>query len=185
MGIMKGSASLLTKTISGAFNSVSKITGSVSGGIAALSMDEEYMRDREKMKAKKPKHIVDGIGQGVVSVFEGIGKGITGVFLKPFEGAKKDGVKGFFKGTVMGITGLVTKPITGAIDLVSKTAEGMKNMVSFMDDKPTEQRERSPRVFYGYDKFYKEYFDLEAEMLTVLQLYKKGAHAKEDFFAAF
>jgi len=37
----------------------------------------------------------------------------------------------------MGITGLVTKPITGAIDAVSKTAEGMKNMVN-MDDKPTE-----------------------------------------------
>ena len=38
MGIMQGSASLITKTISGAFNSVSKITGSVSSGVAALSM---------------------------------------------------------------------------------------------------------------------------------------------------
>lgn len=62
MGIMKGSASLLTKTISGAFNSVSKITGSVSTGIAALTMDEDYMQEREKMRAKKPKHIVDGVG---------------------------------------------------------------------------------------------------------------------------
>lgn len=35
----------------------------------------------------------------------------------------------------MGIAGLVTKPITGAIDAVSKTAEGMTNMMSF-DDKP-------------------------------------------------
>lgn len=38
----------------------------------------------------------------------------------------------------MGITGLVTKPITGAIDAVAKTAEGIKNTVNFMDDKPTE-----------------------------------------------
>mmetsp|Transcript_13360 Transcript_13360/g.1955 ORF Transcript_13360/g.1955 Transcript_13360/m.1955 type:complete len:117 (+) Transcript_13360:506-856(+) len=116
---MSGSASLLTKTIAGAFNSVSKITGSVSTGIAALTMDEEYMKEREKMRANKPKHIIDGVGQGIVSIFGGIGKGIAGVFLKPFEGAKKDGIKGFFKGTVMGITGLVTKPITGAIDAVS------------------------------------------------------------------
>ena len=46
------------------------------------------MKEREKMKAKKPKHIVDGVGQGLVSLFDGIGRGITGVFLKPFEGAK-------------------------------------------------------------------------------------------------
>lgn len=107
LGIASGSASLLTKTISGAFNSVSKITGSVSSGIAALTMvkkniifelifnniyflkDEEYMKEREKMRANKPKHIVDGIGGGVVSIVGGIGKGIAGVFLKPFEGAKK------------------------------------------------------------------------------------------------
>lgn len=73
MGIMKGSASLLTKTIAGAFNSVSKITGSVSTGMAALTMDEEYMKEREKMRANKPKHIIDGVGKGVVSIIGGIG----------------------------------------------------------------------------------------------------------------
>lgn len=50
-GIMQGSASLVTKTISGAFNAVSKMTGSVSSGVAALTMDEEYMKEREKMRA--------------------------------------------------------------------------------------------------------------------------------------
>lgn len=45
------------------------------------------MKEREKMRADKPKHIVDGIGKGIVSIFGGIGKGLTGIFLKPFEGA--------------------------------------------------------------------------------------------------
>lgn len=62
MGIMKGSASLLTKTISGAFNSISKITGTMSSGLYALSMDDDYIKEREKMRAKKPKHIADGVG---------------------------------------------------------------------------------------------------------------------------
>lgn len=119
LGIMEGSASLVTNTISGAFNSVSKITGSASSGIAALSMDKQYQKQREKMMSKKPKHIVDGIGMGVKSIFSGIGHGISGVFLQPYLGAKEGGILGFFKGTAMGVAGLITKPISGVTDAIS------------------------------------------------------------------
>jgi len=40
------------------------------------------------------------------------------------------------------LTGVVVKPITGIIDVVSKTAEGLKNTASLFDDKPNETRER-------------------------------------------
>lgn len=46
--------------MAGAFNSVNKITGSLSNGISALCMDEEYLIERDRMRSKKPKHIVDG-----------------------------------------------------------------------------------------------------------------------------
>lgn len=48
--------------MAGAFNSLNKITGSVGSGLANLSMDEEYLKKREKMKLKKPKHLGQGFG---------------------------------------------------------------------------------------------------------------------------
>ena len=44
---------------------------------------------------------------------------------KPVEGAKSDGAKGFFKGVGKGLVGVVTKPVAGAVDIVSKTSEGV------------------------------------------------------------
>jgi vacuolar protein sorting-associated protein 13A/C len=38
MGIVKGAASLIKNTLAGAFNSVNKITGAVSTGLASLTM---------------------------------------------------------------------------------------------------------------------------------------------------
>lgn len=47
------------------------------------------------------------------------------------------------------MAGLVIKPVVGAIDLASKTAEGLKNTANYFDDKPSEIRCRPPRPFYG------------------------------------
>jgi len=88
--------------------------------------------------------------------------------LKPFEGAKKDGIVGFFKGVGQGLTGLAVKPITGIIDAVSKTSEGLKNTVDQSEDKPNESRERPIRVFYGSDRYYRNFNPLDGEMMSVL-----------------
>lgn len=40
---------------------------------------------------------------------EGFGGGLSGLFVKPFEGAKKDGAKGFFVGLGKGTIALPTK----------------------------------------------------------------------------
>lgn len=76
---------------------------------------------------------------------------IIRVFFKPFEGAKKDGVKGFFKGTLQGISGLIIKPVAGLLDAAAKTTEGIKNTVTYFDDKPNETRDRNIRPVYGPD----------------------------------
>lgn len=36
-----------------------------------------------------------------------------------------------------GLSGILFKPICGGIDFASKTAEGIKNTVTFFDDKPS------------------------------------------------
>jgi len=84
-------------------------------------------------------------------LFKGFSKGLTGVFLKPFEGAKKEGVKGLLKGTWQGLSGLVIKPVAGILDGAAKLAEGMKNTATYADDKPNEKRDRYPRVFYSVE----------------------------------
>jgi vacuolar protein sorting-associated protein 13A/C len=66
--------------MAGALNSVSKFTGALSSGVAALCMDKEYLEQREIMRAKKPKHVIDGFNQGVRSMVDGITKGVSGYF---------------------------------------------------------------------------------------------------------
>jgi len=41
-------------------------------------MDEDYIREREKMRLQKPKHIGQGLEQAGKSIFEGFTSGITG-----------------------------------------------------------------------------------------------------------
>lgn len=53
-----------------------------------------------------------------------------------------------------GVTGLITKPISGTLDLLSKTADGIKNTPKALieDEKPKEKRIRLPRVFYTNER---------------------------------
>jgi vacuolar protein sorting-associated protein 13A/C len=61
MGIMGGATSLLTNTLSGTLNSISKITGSVGDGFVTLCFDDAYLEEREKLRSKRPKHLGDGL----------------------------------------------------------------------------------------------------------------------------
>ena len=79
--------------------------------------------------------VFDGVGRGFMSFGKGVYSGITGVFTKPISEIKKSGASGFFKGIAKGIGGLITKPIGGVFDAVSITADGIKNTVTFFDDK--------------------------------------------------
>lgn len=84
---------------------------------------------------------MEGVGLGLQSFFQGVEEGLVGLVKKPVEGAQQGGVGGFLKGTMKGIAGLVFKPVTGAIDLASKTAEGIKNTANIFD-KETQYNKR-------------------------------------------
>lgn len=71
IGLGQGTASLVKHTLSGVFGAASKITGKVAEGITMLSMDEEYIESRKKSRREKKKHVIEGVGDGLM----GLGKG--------------------------------------------------------------------------------------------------------------
>jgi hypothetical protein len=97
-GLARGTSSLVKNSVYGMFNSVSKIVGAVGKGVATLSFDDDYVRQRQINQRKQPKHVVQGALQGAQALGMGVFHGITGVVLKPVEGARKGGALGLAKG---------------------------------------------------------------------------------------
>ena len=149
IGVRKGSTSLVKNSVAGIFNTASKITGSLSKGVAHLAFDKEYVRQREKNNREKAKHVGQGISLGAKELGTGLFKGITGVVTAPISGAKREGVGGMIKGLGKGVIGAAVKPGVGIFDMCTRTTEGIKNFVTISDN--NEVRVRPPRGF-GPDK---------------------------------
>ncbi len=140
----KGTASLAKSVGYGAFNSLHKITGTIGDGVSALALDENYERERAKLARNRPEHVGEGLAYGARDLGLGIFRGISGVVLEPVRGAREDGVRGFFTGISRGITGLYVKPAVGVVDLVSRSAEGLKNTTTYWEE-GSKKRVRLPR----------------------------------------
>lgn len=103
--------------------SIGKVTNVINKGIIAVSMDRDYIHDKEVYDIQnKPQNVIEGVSQGVKGFGYSIFSGVTGVFTKPVQGAFAGGVAGFAAGFGKGLVGLVSKPVSGAVDLVSKTS---------------------------------------------------------------
>ena len=92
--------------------------------------------------------------------------GVKGVFLRPREGFQRDGASGFALGAVQGIAGLFVKPVTGAMDLVTKTSQGIENITS-QNNQFSDERLRPPRAFYGKEKVIRKYDIVHANLLML------------------
>jgi len=184
-GVLKGAGSLVKNTVSGTFNSIGKITGSLASGFSHITMDEEYLAHREKARLKRPNHLGEGLYQGLSAIVKGVGYGVKGVFTQPMEGASTDGAKGFFKGTVKGVTGLVAKPVAGILDAASKTAEGVKNTANMFDQRPSNNRVRFPRAFYGKEKYYRTEMPTDGEIIWLLHHTKNTKYRDMSLICAF
>jgi hypothetical protein len=66
----------------GVFNTASKISGSLGKGLAALSMDQQYVREREINGRKKPIYVGEGIALGIKELGTGLYNGITGIIVR-------------------------------------------------------------------------------------------------------
>ena len=54
----------------GAAGAVSRITGTLGKGIAALTMDEKYQQERRQAMGKKPVNVGEGLAKGGKGLLE-------------------------------------------------------------------------------------------------------------------
>ena len=117
---------ILTKNVGVLLGNVASSMQVVNNRLANLSMDKEYIRERNRARqAVDIDNVADGLLEGGDALAHGLFRGVTGVFLRPVEGAKKDGFAGFVRGVGKGVIGLATQPVTGVIDLAAQTTEGV------------------------------------------------------------
>lgn len=119
-GIAKGATFFVKKSVFGFSDSMAKLTGSMSKGLAAATLDKEFQNQRRMSKSRnRPKHALYGITAGGNAFATSLASGIGGLARHPLQGAEKEGALGFFKGVGKGVLGLATKPAIGAFDLAS------------------------------------------------------------------
>ncbi|VFV25882.1 vacuolar protein sorting-associated [Lynx pardinus] len=173
-GLVIGVRSLFGHTVGGAAGVVSRITGSVGKGLAAITMDKEYQQKRREEMGRQPKDFGDSLARGGKGFLRGVVGGVTGIITKPVEGAKKEGAAGFFKGIGKGLVGAVARPTGGIIDMASSTFQGIQRAAESTEEV---SRLRPPRFIHedgiirpyerqeseGYDLFENHVKRLEGE----------------------
>ncbi|XP_021263276.1 vacuolar protein sorting-associated protein 13C [Numida meleagris] len=175
-GFVIGVRSLLGHTVGGAAGVVSRITGSVGKGLAAITMDKEYQQKRREEMGRQPRDFGDSLAKGGKGLLRGVVGGVTGIITKPVEGAKKEGAAGFFKGIGKGLVGVVARPTGGIVDMASSTFQGIQRVAESTEEVPNL---RPPRLIHEdgiirpYDRVEAEGYDL-FEKLHIRKLEKEN-----------
>ncbi|KUF96105.1 Acid phosphatase [Phytophthora nicotianae] len=152
LGLSRGTTSLFTHSLYGAFNAASKVTGTLSEGIATLSLDRKYLAERRAQGPRKQvaTHIGTGLIHGTKQLGKGIFAGVTGVITAPAQGAIQGGLPGFIEGVGKGLIGVAVKPAAGVLDLAATTAAGITATTSALDRRTglgkEVYRRREPRL---------------------------------------
>ncbi|KAG1757583.1 vacuolar protein sorting-associated protein 13 [Suillus lakei] len=145
IGIAKGAASFVKKTVFGLSDSMTKFTSSVGKGLSAATFDSEYQAQRRmSQRRNRPRHAIYGVAAGGEAFASSVVSAMEGIVTKPIQGAETEGALGFFKGVGKGLVGVVTKPAVGVFDLASNLSEGIRNTTTVFD-KPERDRVRLPR----------------------------------------
>ncbi|XP_022258714.1 vacuolar protein sorting-associated protein 13C-like [Limulus polyphemus] len=179
-GLAIGVKSLLRHAVGGAAGAVSRITGTLGKGVAALTMDQEYQKKRRQQRNRQPGAVRQGLAQSGKGFVMGVFEGVTGVVMKPIEGAKEEGFGGFFKGVGKGLIGIVARPTSGVVDLASSGLEAVVKVTELSDEI---KRVRYPRYIHP-DTVIKPYNVTEAEGNEILQEVRKGCFATTDEYMA-
>ncbi|GLD95890.1 hypothetical protein PINS_up004568 [Pythium insidiosum] len=168
-GLSRGTASLVKNSVYGTFNAASKFTGTLSSGIAALSMDNEYIRARNtRNRQNVATHIGTGLLYGTKQLGHGIIAGVSGVITAPAMGAYNNGLTGFVEGVGKGLIGVAVKPTAGILDLAAKTTAGITATATVFDKKARDTRMRLPRMLHTSDRRIRVYSNDEAMISQLL-----------------
>ncbi|KCV71195.1 hypothetical protein H696_02147 [Fonticula alba] len=156
LGAAAGTSSLLRSTGSGVLDSATKITSSLSKGVAEVTFDSRFQQDREVTRiAARSQGTVKSTRTGLTTFARGLGSALTGVVTKPLDGAKEEGLKGFLSGVGKGVAGAVTKPVVGLLDGAAIIASGIRNDVS--GSVVVAEHVRIPR-YIGPDRILRPYY---------------------------
>ncbi|XP_033612139.1 vacuolar protein sorting-associated protein 13C, partial [Fukomys damarensis] len=171
-GLVIGVRSLFGHTVGGAAGVVSRITGSVGKGLAAITMDKEYQQKRREEMGRQPKDFGDSLARGGKGFLLGVVDGMTGIIKKPVEGAKKEGAAGFFKGIGKGLVGAVARPTGGIVDMASSAFQGIQRAAESAEEVSSL---RPPRliqedgIIRPYDRQESEGYDLFENQIKKLE----------------
>ncbi|XP_045493787.1 vacuolar protein sorting-associated protein 13 [Colias croceus] len=179
-GLMLGVRSLVGHTVGGAAGAVSRITGAMGHGLAALSLDKEYQRRRRDNINKPPANLQEGLARSGKGLVMGVVDGVTGVFTKPFEGAREQGVEGFFRGLGVGAVGLVARPTAGVVDFASGSFDAVKRAA----DMSEEVTKRRAARYLPPDAGVRPYSRSHAEGYKLLSELEKGKFVSTDTYEA-
>ncbi|KAK2581118.1 hypothetical protein KPH14_007937 [Odynerus spinipes] len=177
-GLYLGVRSMLGHTVGGMAGAVSKITGAMGKGIAALTFDKDYQRKRQEQLNKQPANLQEGLARSGKGLIMGVVDGVTGVVMKPLSGAKEEGVEGFFKGFGKGVVGLVTRPTAGVVDFASGSFGAVRRATELSEEA---KRVRPPR-FLQPDSLVRPYIRDEGEGNKILVELEKGKYANTDIY---
>jgi len=178
-GLVLGVKSLFGHTIGGAAGAVSRITGAMGKGIAALTFDDDYQRKRQEALNYRPKNMQEGLAHSGRGLFMGVVEGVGGVVTKPISGARQGGMMGLLKGLGTGTIGLVTRPAAGVVDFASDTFNTVKRATELGEEVT---RLRNPRYFSS-DNLVRPYCKLEADGNKILKELEKGKYYATDVYA--
>lgn len=182
LGVARGAASFLKKSVFGVTDSFSKFTGAMSKGLAAATLDKQFQDRRRITRSRnRPKHALYGFTTGANSFVTSVASGVGGVIRKPLEGAEQEGALGFFKGVGKGMLGLGTKPIIGVLDAASNAAEGIRNTTTVFDGSELD-RVRLTR-FIPTDGIVRPYNQREALGQFWLKQVDNGKYFDENYIA--
>ncbi|XP_065320844.1 intermembrane lipid transfer protein VPS13A-like isoform X3 [Gordionus sp. m RMFG-2023] len=169
-GLALGVRSLFGHTIGGAAGAVSRITGTLGKGLAALTMDQDYQKSRREEMNKRPADLKEGVARGGKGLVMGFYEGVTGIVKKPIEGAKQEGATGFFKGFGKGLVGVVARPTSGVVDFASSSFQGIKRLAENVE----EVHRLRPRRYIQKDGVIRPYDYNEAEGYEIFRAVEKG-----------
>jgi len=188
LAVAKGTLSLMRNTVLSTVNATSKVSGTLGKGLAALSMDDSFVRRRAaRMAAQRPRSLAQGLRDGARNLGEAVAEGAAGLITSPLDGARRDGVKGAIVGVAQGVMGVALKPATGVLDLATKSTESMRHAsarpaqgLDFYSDEATGRaRARPPRAL-GPDSHLQVYDQSKAALREVLLRVDAGAYRGED-----
>ena len=179
-GVAKGFGNLLNTIITGTFDAIGKISGTLLASCEMLQGEKAV----EQLEDREPDNVLDGIYKGVKEGLLDLGKGIGGIVLKPFEGAKKEGVKGFFKGLGTGLIGAVVSPFTATFRIANNLFVGIKNTANMLNPKLKTERFRYPRPIEKAIGL-KSYNEDKATIRAILDYLKEYSEHEIVYFKQF